>query len=262
MNRLLNNLKKCQGRISINLEMKQDLSWFVQFLTKFNGVVMFQDVRHTFNVYVNASLSGMGACWDNNVHAVTRHLSATWNLSITQLEMLNVLIALRTFGKIWANESVVINIDNKAAMYALKYGKIRDPFMQSISRSIWLVAASKDIQMDFVHIVGSNNTKADIMSRVFENNWNHEGMNLFVDYVWWQVNGAWFYQMSLCNFQVWAHVWSTKPTADLVHHQRISQNSGFFSLHLLVSVSNGTCGYYSGLFRVSHTKWFTCSFTH
>ena len=60
----------------------------------------------------------------------------TWNLSITELEMLNVLIALRVFGDMWTNESMIINIDNKAAMYALKYGKIKDVFMQSISRSV------------------------------------------------------------------------------------------------------------------------------
>ena len=193
MNRLLNNLRRGENRIAISMDMKQDLSWFVQFLTKFNGVVMFQEVRHTFQVYVDASLSGMGLCWDNNAYAVTRHVLATWNLSITQLEMLNMLIALRTFGTMWAKESVVINIDNKAAMYALKYAKIKNAFMQSISRSIWLVAASKDINLDFVHIAGKDNTKADILSRVFENGLNEEQMNQFEKYVWWPVHGSRFY---------------------------------------------------------------------
>ena len=41
VNRLLNNFRNCQGHIKINMEMKQDLNWFIQFLTKFNGVVMF-----------------------------------------------------------------------------------------------------------------------------------------------------------------------------------------------------------------------------
>ena len=135
----------------------------------------------------------MGACWDNNAYAVTRHVSATLNLSITQLEMLNVLIALRTFGVMWAKESVVINIDNKAAMYALKHGKIKDAFMQSISRSIWLVAASKDISLHFVHIAGKENMKADILSRVFESGLNQDQMNLFEQHVWWPVHGSSFY---------------------------------------------------------------------
>ena len=193
VNRLLNNLRKCQGRILVNTEMKQDISWFVQFLEKFNGVVMFQNVRHTFDVYVDASLTGMGGCWNNNAYAVSRHLSATWNLSITQLEMLNVLIALRTFGHMWADESVVIHIKNNAAMFALKNGKIKDTFMQSVARSIWLVAAVKDIKMDFVHIAGNDNTNADILSRVFESEWNQKRMNLFSNYVWWPVNGVSFY---------------------------------------------------------------------
>ena len=41
VNRLLNNLRRGENRIAISMDMKQDLSWFVQFLTKFNGVVMF-----------------------------------------------------------------------------------------------------------------------------------------------------------------------------------------------------------------------------
>ena len=64
VNRLLNNLRRCENRIAIAMDMKQDLDWFVKFLTKFNGIVMFQNVRHTFQVYVDASLSGMRACWD------------------------------------------------------------------------------------------------------------------------------------------------------------------------------------------------------
>ena len=61
----------------------------------------------------------MGASWDANVYAVTRHLCATIGLNINQLEMLNVLIALRIFVKCWKNHCVKLRIDNKAVVFAL-----------------------------------------------------------------------------------------------------------------------------------------------
>ena len=110
---------------------------------------MFNDTRKVVHVYVDASLSGMGACWDENVYAVSRHLAATWNLSITQSEMLNVLVALRTFGHFWTKSRVKLHIDNTAVVFALRNGRIRDTFMQSVAKSIWLLAAIRDIQLEF-----------------------------------------------------------------------------------------------------------------
>ena len=37
VNRLLNNLRGATGRIILNAEIKQDLSWIVQILSKANG---------------------------------------------------------------------------------------------------------------------------------------------------------------------------------------------------------------------------------
>ena len=48
----------------------------------------------------------MGAYWEDNVYAISRHVHATAGLNITQLEMLNMLIALRTFGETWNHKSL------------------------------------------------------------------------------------------------------------------------------------------------------------
>ena len=56
-----------------------------------------------------------------------------------------MLIALRTFAEVWANMRVEFNIDNKAVIFALSKGRIRDQYMQAIARSVWLVSASQDI---------------------------------------------------------------------------------------------------------------------
>ena len=90
VHRLLNSLRKVTGHIILTTELKQDLSWFVQFLSKSNGKVMFNDARVKLEVFVGASLSYMGLYWAENVYAVSRHLLATQSLSITQLELFNV----------------------------------------------------------------------------------------------------------------------------------------------------------------------------
>ena len=123
VNRLLNRLRAASCLIRINEDIVKDLNWFIQFLTNFNGTVMFDTCRPHYQVFVDASLSGMGASWHNDVYAVTRHMVATIGLNINQLEMLNVLIALRMFGECWKNHCVEYKIDNKAVVFALQKGK-------------------------------------------------------------------------------------------------------------------------------------------
>ena len=172
VNRRLNKLRTATGRIRMDEEMVKDLNWFIQFLTQFNGTVMFDTCRAHFQVFVDASLTGMGASWDNNVYAVTRYFIATIGLNINQLEMLNMLIALRMFGKCWKNHCVKFKIDNKAIVFALQKGNIRDNYMQAVARSIWLIAASNDIKLLYSYIPGVNNVKADALSRLFERGFN------------------------------------------------------------------------------------------
>ena len=66
--------------------------------------------------------------------------------------------------------------------------------MQEIARSVWLLAASYDITLKFVHIAGQSNHNADLLSRIFESveNFKH-AKDQFINFKWWQVNGTMFY---------------------------------------------------------------------
>ena len=55
---------------------------------------MFNQAEPSINIFVDASMLGMGACWHDNVYAISRHVHTTLGLNITQMEMLNLLIAL------------------------------------------------------------------------------------------------------------------------------------------------------------------------
>ena len=50
VNRLLNTLRASPHRVITTEEMKKDLSWFVQFLGRFNGKVLFHDKHQEIDV--------------------------------------------------------------------------------------------------------------------------------------------------------------------------------------------------------------------
>ena len=118
---------------------------------------MFDRARNNIDIYIDASLSGMGAFWCYVVYAVSRYVMATQGLNITQLEILNVLVALRTFGETWSKQCIKFFIDNKAVVFSLKKGRIKDTSMQAVARSICFLAAIYDIKLDFCHIAGIHN---------------------------------------------------------------------------------------------------------
>ena len=145
VNRLLNRLCQVVTRVKVDDDMKKDLSWFVEFLLHFNGKVLFTHTKPHYDAFVDACLTGVGGIWNQNVYAASRQILLTWHLNITQLEMLNVLIALRVFSDAWRHKTVCLHIDNKAVVYSLEKGRIKVKFMQAVARSVWLIAAIHDI---------------------------------------------------------------------------------------------------------------------
>ena len=87
------------------------------------------------------------------------------NLHITQLEMLNVVVALKVWANIWANKRIKISCDNLAVVEILKSGKTRDPFLATCARNIWLITAMFNIDIILIHVPGVNNQVADLLSR-------------------------------------------------------------------------------------------------
>ena len=87
------------------------------------------------------------------------------NLHITQLEMLNVVVALKVWANIWANKRIKISCDNLAVVEILKSGKTRDHFLATCARNIWLITAMFNIDIILIHVPGVNNQVADLLSR-------------------------------------------------------------------------------------------------
>ena len=193
VNRLLNKLRLATPRVKVCDDVKKDLSWFIEFLLKFNGKIIFSPTRPHHDLFVDASFTGVGPIWENNVYGASRHMAATAQLSISQLEMLNVLIELRLFAAAWQHKSVCVHIDNEEAVFSLQRGKIKNIFMQAIARTVSLIAASYDINLTFEHVPGAINNKADMLSRLFQSVDSFKKVQEFKDCVWWPVDGHMVY---------------------------------------------------------------------
>ena len=87
------------------------------------------------------------------------------NLDIVHLEMVNIVMALRLFARLWSGTRILVKCDNEAVVKVLKAGKARDPFLATCARNVWYLSALADIDLQYEHILGRNNTVADLLSR-------------------------------------------------------------------------------------------------
>ena len=115
-------------------------------------------------VHLDASLSGMGATLANMVYALPIP-SYCNNLHITQLEMLNVVVALKVWANAWSNKIIDLHCDNLAVVQVLTSSRTTDTILATCARNVWLICAIFNIQLRVWHIPGKNNHIADLLSR-------------------------------------------------------------------------------------------------
>ena len=126
LNRMLNLLRSNYNvkKIVINDDFKRDFNWFNSFLPVFNSVSFFQ-YTPSKNVHLDASPSGLGAIYDLQIYAMT--LPTSWrDKNIAQLEMINILVALKVWHRSWSCQKVLIKCDNLAVVSVLNNGRASD----------------------------------------------------------------------------------------------------------------------------------------
>ena len=87
------------------------------------------------------------------------------NYNITQLEMLNIMVALKVWGCAWHIMRIEIKCDNIDVVQVLQEGQARDPLLATIARNIWMLTSLFNVQLLVSHIAGKENAIADLLSR-------------------------------------------------------------------------------------------------
>ena len=109
--------------------------------------------------------------------------------------MVNILVAVQTWGPQWQGRKVVIHCDNQAVVSVLYSGHTRDMTLAAMTHIINMTTAYLDIDLITVHIEGKLNAIADTLSRL-------------------SINPS---LMSKIPVLVPDHLWIT-PTADALTH--------------------------------------------
>ena len=168
LNRMLDLLRQAGKHdiISITDEFRRDLNWFENFTPKFNGTAFFSHISVNHNIELDACLQGLGARWESSVYAVPLPLGYE-KMTIVHLEMLNIMVTIRTWGQFWTGQRICIHCDNQAVVCVLTTGKTKDATLAAIARNILMEIAQFDINLKTVHIRGKSNQIADSLSRWF-----------------------------------------------------------------------------------------------
>ena len=170
MNSILALFRASPGqKIHLTDEFYQDMDWFLKFLPLYNGFTCINKVpiEAQDTLYLDACLTGMGAVWHNRVYATPRCDIVGFELNITHLEMLNLIVAIKIWGKFWQRSSIIIYCDNMSVVQVVQTSRTRDPILALCIRNMWFLTACHDINLEVRHVLGRDNAMADTLSRIY-----------------------------------------------------------------------------------------------
>ena len=169
-NRILETLREApkRGTETLSLGFKKDLHFFLTLWPDYNGVRIIEkhNVECQGSLELDACLSGCGAYIGTHYYSEQFPpdiLSA--GHPIAHLELLNVVVATKTWATLWAGQRIQVNCDNTNACLAIQSGRSRDPFIQRCVRELFLTCSVHDIELRAVHIPGVLLHRADALSR-------------------------------------------------------------------------------------------------
>ena len=95
--------------------------------------------------------------------------SPAWSsLHINHKETLAIALAATRWGKLWANQRVIIHSDNQAAVQIINKGTTTNPLITQELRALFWLSAVYNFHITAVYLVGTANTLADAISRLHE----------------------------------------------------------------------------------------------
>ena len=135
-------------------------------------------------IELDACLTGLGGCVGRFVYHLPLEKGYK-QCGLVQLEMVNILLAMRLFWRLWSTKKILVRCDNHAVVTVLRSGKARDPFLAACARNIWYCAATYDIDVSFTHIPGTENKVADLLSRWKGSTQDWDHLLHWVPHPWW-----------------------------------------------------------------------------
>ena len=124
-----------------------------------------EEVVYQDRLELDACLTGCGVTTGDQYYAeVFPPFVQAAEHNIARLELLNVIVATKVWQDQWAGWRVLLSCDYTNACLAIQDGRSRDDFVQSCIEELFLLTASRDIELHAKHWPGREMGRADTLS--------------------------------------------------------------------------------------------------
>ena len=168
MSRILALLRAAppEGTVKVDCELRRDVKWFIDYAAECNGRLLLNPTLPELVIECDACLEGAGGFSPTHYYSLRFPPNETKNRHISQLEAINVVMALKSLvPPTITHHHVKVVTDNLASVYALNTGRTRDYVLAACSRELWLIAATQELTITLDHAPGESLVLADALSR-------------------------------------------------------------------------------------------------
>ena len=186
----LKGLKRASHRVYLNQAFKKDIRWWQLMLPHFNSVSIIKTEPWSDPdqlIATDACLHGAGGTFrDRFFMCEFPDMLKQDAGSISQLEAMTVVIALKLWAHMLKGHRIVIHCDNSATVSVLNTGRAQDGFLQNCAREVIFLACKYQFELKAVHIAGADNRLPDLLSRVCLDSKNFDKFLSSSDVTWKQ----------------------------------------------------------------------------
>ena len=148
--RMLDTLRATSpsGSSPLSPSFRADLHWWRDFLPHYNGRLLIQLTRHTYDLHITILDNTVTVRTNTRISTAPIPPSiATNDHKWAHRECYAVLVALLLWGTTWSEAEVIVHCIDPAKLSVLVHGRSRNEFILDIARQIWFVMANNDIQL-------------------------------------------------------------------------------------------------------------------
>lgn len=150
----------------VSSEMRKDLAWFQKCAQKLNAKRLIIHTRDTYTIECDACLKGGGGFSVDRYYDIAFPAGWAKRLHISQIEAANVLLAVKTLlPSELIGVRLLLKTDNAAAATVLLTGRTHDEVMARCSRELAMIAINNELDLDVIHVPGTELVLADALSR-------------------------------------------------------------------------------------------------
>ncbi len=155
--------------VSLSQWERDDLSWWNQLLSSWNGRSLFYWAKWNKAPDVSISSDAAGALGFAAINQDT-WFAGLWpseaeSINIAVKEFIPIVIAAHIWGDSWSRKRIAFKCDNMAVVCALQQGSCRERHLAFLLREFTLLAILHSFTFTAVHIPGVHNKHADWLSR-------------------------------------------------------------------------------------------------